>query len=350
MRLKYLFVDEVQDSVLPHRNRVGVWNSCLLQTLQLPLLRVFLTATFPPHLKQVFYDQIHARDNISLVRTSTNRPELAYLVVNVENPLTTMDATLNLTQALLGQLRDQERMIVFHYSGHDAERFAQNANCAYYHSKISEERKHEQLRYWDSGESKVLSATTAAGQGIDRPFIKFVVINEGTYGMISYIQEVGRMGRRGDDSFSFLVRSNREDRSLISMDRFSQMDKHCLNDLRQYAAQNTICRRFWISETMDGPDLAFTCNDGGSNPCDICDPSGKMLILAKKAILTTHEVHQASICVAPKPATVSSSTSNVQGLERHNPMTQPAAVNVSSSFTGELLCPPHVLYHKESIP
>ena len=124
-----------------------------------------------------------------------------------------MEATLNLTQAILGQLKDPEKMIVFHYSGHDAKGFAPDANCAYYHSKMSEEEKHEQLRHWDSGESRVLSATTAAGQGIDQ---LFVVINDWTYGMILYIQEVGRMGHCGDDSFSFLLWSNQGGQSLIS--------------------------------------------------------------------------------------------------------------------------------------
>src|SRR5882762_1035771 len=58
---------------------------------------------------------------------------------------------------------------------------------------------------WDSGQSNLISATTALIQGIDQPNVKYIVFHEGTYGLISYHQGSGRAGRTGSPASVFVV-------------------------------------------------------------------------------------------------------------------------------------------------
>ena len=301
---------------------------------------------------------------MSLVRRSTDRPEVAYLVVDVDRSLTSMEATLRLTEALHGRLKDHERMIVFQFSGDLTEVFAEHAHCAYYHGNMPEDVKAQQLQLWDTGKCKVLSATTAAAQGIDRPFIKYAVIQDGTYGMISYVQEVGRIGRRGEDSYAFLVRPTKVDKAALRKDRFDPKDKSCSTDLKQYSMQDVQCRRCWILETMDGANLAFTCKEGNCNPCDVCNPASEMALFAKQAIRlsrrmanTSGQTHTAVERSEPKPSAthnrvvdVSAAEQSASSSQLHCTSTHNRGVDVSAAAQSTSSSHPHCAPGPSRIP
>jgi superfamily II DNA helicase RecQ len=61
------------------------------------------------------------------------------------------------------------------------------------------------LWLWDSGQTKVIAATTALLQGTDRPRIKYVVFCDFPYGEISYHQGRGRGGRAGEPAYVFVL-------------------------------------------------------------------------------------------------------------------------------------------------
>ena len=78
--------------------------------------------------------------------------------------------------------------MVFFKNNSLAETFTEKTHCAVYHSKlpISGNTKDYNLFGWDSGNTKVLMATTAVVQGIHQGYIKHVIFFEGAYGTILF--------------------------------------------------------------------------------------------------------------------------------------------------------------------
>lgn len=58
---------------------------------------------------------------------------------------------------------------------------------------------------WESGETKIIAATTALIQGYDRNGIRFVLFHDGAYGAIMWVQGSGRGGRDGIHSYVFTI-------------------------------------------------------------------------------------------------------------------------------------------------
>jgi superfamily II DNA helicase RecQ len=61
------------------------------------------------------------------------------------------------------------------------------------------------LWLWDSGQMKVMAATTALLQETDRPSVKYVIFTNMPYGEICYHQGRGRGGRAGEFAYVFVI-------------------------------------------------------------------------------------------------------------------------------------------------
>lgn len=263
-----------------------------------PQQRIFLTGTLPEHLESVFYNTTLCNDDTVMLRDTVDRPEIAYHVVKSNKQASVNKNVSALVTALVKQLRDDERIIVFFQDSKLVEAFAQFFGCAKYHSKlprIGNECKEANLHDWDSGETKVLASTTAAAVGVDRPYIKFTVVVQSTYGLVTYSQEAGRGGRRGQPSHSIILTDN----SIQYCHKFTgpldQRDLNCLAALTGFQANQTSCRRLLMLRTLDGVDMCVnrkgqvTCKEIlGCNPCDVCAPDGEMALLFRSAVDDAH--------------------------------------------------------------
>jgi hypothetical protein len=113
-----------------------------------------------------------------------------------------------LVHALVTTLGGEEKIITFFKDHGTAELFAKDMRCPVYHSQlppIGNNTKGHNLWLWDSGQSNLISATTALIQGIDWPNVKYIVFHEGMYGLISYHQGSGCAGRTGSPASVFVV-------------------------------------------------------------------------------------------------------------------------------------------------
>ena len=289
-----LVVDEIQDTVNPHPERVQVWTKFFDIAVTAPQQRILLTATFPPHLEKAFFSTTICEKNTLVIRATTDRPELGYHVVEANPKASFTRNTTALIAALEKQLRDDECIIVFFQSSDECEQFHAAYACALYHSKLPASghgSKPSHLHDWDSGEKKVLAATTAASVGIDRLYIKFTVVVQSTYGLLTYGQEVGRGGRRGEHSYAILLQQQNYHRVHRFTGLFDNKDTNCIAAMSAYGGNMATCRRAVLLKTFDGANLCdkrrgrLTCKQiPGANLCDICDPSSQMAQLIRSAL------------------------------------------------------------------
>jgi superfamily II DNA helicase RecQ len=149
--------------------------------------------------------------DVLFVRASTDRSMLGYHFLPIfptKSKISLWESTKRLTHMLVSTLEPEERAITFFMDHNSADAFAREMKCAVYHSQLQKHgnnTKGYNLWLWDSGQSKLIAATTALLQGIDRPLVKYVIFHGGTYGLIAYHQGSGRAGRAGQSSYIFVV-------------------------------------------------------------------------------------------------------------------------------------------------
>jgi hypothetical protein len=286
--LKHLFFDEDQDTFNSHPHRVGVYHSFGLATARLDLQRVFVGGSNPPHLHHVFLKAAFLHDNTRVIRGSTDRPELGYHVLNLPHGrgCPTIESLCRLTAQLKTQLLADERIVVFFQDDKEAEVFARKTKCAVYHSKLPSvgNTKAYNIDRWQRGETVVLAATTAFQQGVDYPFIAYIVYYQSAYGMIGFVQGAGRAGRRGRHAYVIIL-------CMANMllatkhTRDSPKDTGCavhFNDLIRSADR---CLRHQITSTMDGGAMAISCIDNPAcNPCGRCDSNSVTALFIRLAV------------------------------------------------------------------
>jgi RecQ family ATP-dependent DNA helicase len=120
-----------------------------------------------------------------------------------------------------GLLSNAERRpaIVYATSRKQAERLAEDLAqgakiaAAAYHAGLEPERRETVQRAFQTGELEVVVATIAFGMGIDKPNIR-TVIHAGLPGTLEgYYQEIGRAGRDGHESRTYLMHSYADQRT-----------------------------------------------------------------------------------------------------------------------------------------
>lgn len=283
-RFKRIFMDEIHDCVIPHPNRVAIWRNFHVQLLGYPLQRIWLTATHPPHLHTLFLKTVIASPTTPTIRASTDRPELGYHCVPVSERIGLPTAIDRLTNALETVLKPHERMMIFFQDTDVLKKFASAHRCAYYHSGLDGQQKDHQLALWDSGKTKTLAATTAAAQGFDRAYVKFVLIYATTFGGMTAYQIFGRGGRAGQPCYVFIVYQTNV-HQVTRGPLMDTKDPHGLSMLSYYTREAAVCRRLILTRYVDGAIRGLTCHQVlGAIPCDNCAPTSEMAMFVKVAI------------------------------------------------------------------
>lgn len=284
-------VDEIQDSYIGHPERKAVYDKQAKTLSRLGLQIIYLSGSHPPHLHKLWCKMTKAPLSIRVIRASTDRPEIGLHVIRhyiEETGVPIWTALKRTVQALTMELTEKDRIIVFFMSHHEADNFARQTKSAVYHSqlpKIGNTRSYN-MSLWDSGEAKVLAATTALAYGVNRSHVKYAVIFEGSYGLVTFAQEVGRIGRAGHPAEAFLLVNARSNRVLIHTKAAYAKDSECRIDMDNYARNLSICHRFFLLKVLDGSDRARTCFDvPGSNACNVCQPDKSIVALVIKAII-----------------------------------------------------------------
>lgn len=78
-------------------------------------------------------------------------------------------------------------------------------NIDYYHAGLSAEDKNNKQHTWQNQANHILIATNAFGMGIDKPDVRFIIHLSPPNSIENFYQEIGRAGRDGLVSESFLL-------------------------------------------------------------------------------------------------------------------------------------------------
>jgi ATP-dependent DNA helicase RecQ len=144
--------------------------------------------------------------------------------------------------------RHSSTAIIYTSSRKNAEEISQylnmhKINCAYYHAGLAPEIRKKIQEDFIYDKVPVIAATNAFGMGIDKKDIRLIIHYNTTGSIENYYQEIGRAGRDGKQSYTYLLHEDYD----INIQNFFLSNSHPDKDLIQniYAA---VCDHGKIAE------------------------------------------------------------------------------------------------------
>jgi Helicase conserved C-terminal domain len=246
-----------------------------------PVQKIYLTATLPPQLEHELKVASCLPESVPVIRESTDRPNLAYHVLQYNGlRVRTTDTVVKLAKVLQESFEADSRGIIFCRSISRVEEIASRFGHCKDHSKMSAEDRMAQFERWRCGMEKWMVATTGLLHGIDYGWVDAIIFIEMPYGLMNFAQGAGRAGRKGRPSNIFLLHSSEQGQI---MPQGSQTDETCIVGGVEYMRNTTECRRFVVTNIMDGRGV--WCREVfNALPCDICAPDSQ-LVLASKGLV-----------------------------------------------------------------
>lgn len=121
----------------------------------------------------------------------------------------------------------------------------------FFHAGISPKDKHAKQNKWLNSSRNTLIATNAFGMGIDKDNVRFVIHLSAPNSIENYYQEIGRAGRDGTESFTFLLWNEQE------LQSFDDILKNQIPNKNEFLKIiNTLYSLFQIAE-HDFPENRF---------------------------------------------------------------------------------------------
>ena len=119
-----------------------------------------------------------------------------------------------------------------------------NYSVAKYHAGLSNEARKEYQENFINDDIKIMVATNAFGMGIDKPNIRWVLHYNMPQSIENYYQEIGRVGRDGEDSECVLL--------------FSPGDVHTQKYLVEVGIENSERKRVQYKKLQQMVDLVYS--------------------------------------------------------------------------------------------
>ncbi|SLM36305.1 recq family helicase [Lasallia pustulata] len=262
--LDRIFVDECHTTIMDVGYRRELVKLKGLHRYSCPV--IWLTATLPVRLEQWFRSSMLAI-RASIIRAPTVKRNIRYSVVRMERPKEVPDEVGRVVGKLRGRMKVDQKGVVYCRSHAMSETLAGQLNCDFYHGGMEEGKRQAVLARWIKGEEgqRWIVATTGLGTGIDIGGIVAIVHMEQPYGLVDFVQQTGRGGRRpGEVVESVIVMGPQEARLNGQKSDVEQLNHQAMGDL----IKSPGCRRVMLGLFMDG--VGRNCEEVGGQQCDRC--------------------------------------------------------------------------------
>lgn len=228
---------------------------------------VWLTATLPPVMQEEFIEQ-NKLVRPTIIRESTNRPNIKYLISLEDGSGTLLEKAATLVRTCWPR-RDifdhaKDKIIIYCRTRLEVRGLQELLGCASYMSESgSEEEKREIINGWlGDVEQPAIVATSALGIGFDYAHVRWVIHVDAPDKMTDFSQESGRAGRDGRAATSIvMIRSHWKPQSGGN----ESADKEAM---QLYLARLHCCRGV-LSQFLDQKADWRWCMEG-EEPCQIC--------------------------------------------------------------------------------
>lgn len=254
---------------------------------QYPVQKIFITATLAVFLEDYFLEQIYLPRSTTVIREPTNRKNIMYHVLRVEQRVRkAKDVIIDLARLVEQTQWDQaSRGVIFCLSRTDVDEIAGFFGKTKSHSDMDSKERLELQEKWSEGlpGHRWMVATTGFIHGIDHPNVDTVIFLEMPYGLNNFVQGGGRAGRSGRQAHVFLI-----DHCANFIHPIVDVDCGAIEAGSKFVGNHSDCRRIILSDVMDG--VPVRCNDLlGAEACDICEPDHEMVIASKRLLLPSRE-------------------------------------------------------------
>ena len=263
--LKRIFVDEGHTIVMDVAYRTELEKVSGLHRYDCAV--ILLTATLPIRIERWFRRSMLA-ESASMIRAGTTKRNIRYNVIRTARSSEVVDEVVRVVLKLEKTMYGDHKGVVYCRSRASCERLAEKLGCDFYHSGIADgARRQAILRAWSTsaGGNRWIVATTGLGTGIDIPGIVGVVHMEQPYGLVDFVQQTGRGGRREGEIVESVVVM---DQGKAWFNPSGGDVEHLNHQAMEWFVESVDCRRVILGTFMDGDSR--DCEELGCELCDRC--------------------------------------------------------------------------------
>lgn len=222
----------------------------------LPVPLLLLSATIPPSLETTVGSLWGLTDPPTVIRESTDRPELQYNVIAKDEHHWIQQIKDIVAQETL-YFCNEDRILIFVTDKSVGHLLAKALQCQMYHGGdgLTREQRDEIYTAWLDGTYRVLIGTEALSAGHDNPHVRLLFHVNTPKGLIMYVQEVGRAGRDGRPAKCYLLATGSN--QWMNKDDVEEQNWNGHLEMDQFVLTVTECRRGIINKFLDG--VVRTC-------------------------------------------------------------------------------------------
>ena len=201
LNVSFIAIDEAHCiSEWGHDFRPSYLKIPILKELQPNAKFIALTATATQRVFDDIVQNLEIED-ATIFKKSLKRTNLTYKVIYTENYYANLLQILNYIK---------ESVIIYTNNRKQTKEvnkylLQQNFKSTYYHGGLSLEEKNAAYTSWIEDKTPIIVATNAFGMGIDKPNVRVVIHLNIPNSLENYIQEAGRAGRDGKESYSLIL-------------------------------------------------------------------------------------------------------------------------------------------------
>lgn len=233
----------------------------------IPVPIIIMTATWPQSLERELFLKI-GRSSFRVLRQSTHRPEIQQRLVLIEDAKDNQALNASVTskiQALIPDLDEKDRMLLFCLSHNDCDTMAQSLGWMPYHSHISLEQRAQSMHMWKSGQVQGLACTSMLNCCLDYPHVRYVYHLNLPRDAVDYGQAIGRCARDGNMGTAITYYRPRS-----QPPRPDGEDLFGRSVIVQMVKEPNTCRNVLLGQFLDGHGLpCFSLPN--SALCDSCE-------------------------------------------------------------------------------